>query len=159
MVTQTARYALRILGYLVDHPGQRVQGREIAAATGIPASYLSKILSHLRKRGYVDGRKGWGGGFLLCDKAFSTPLAEVLDLFEGTMVAGQRCIFELRDCDAQNPCPLHSHWERVRGEYNGMLSRLSVRDLKARALTAIFPNQQISTCFKHLRGRENEPGH
>ncbi len=140
MVTQTARYALRILGYLVDHPGQRVQGREIAAATGIPANYLSKIMSQLRKRGYVDGRKGWGGGFLLRDKAFSAPLAEVLDLFEGTMAANRRCIFELRDCDAQNPCPLHTHWERVRSEYNGMLSKLSIRDLKARSTENFFSN-------------------
>jgi len=139
MVTQTARYALRILGYLVDHPGQRVQGREIAAATGIPANYLSKILSQLRKRGYVDGRKGWGGGFLLCDTAFSTPLAEVLDLFEGTMAADRRCLFELRDCDAKNPCPLHTHWERVRGEYKGMLLKLSIRDLKSQKIDGFIP--------------------
>jgi Rrf2 family protein len=138
MVTQTARYALRILGYLVDHPGQRVQSREIASATGIPANYLSKILSQLRKRGYVDARKGWGGGFLLCNKAFSAPLAEILDHFEGTMAANRRCIFELRDCDSQNPCPLHTHWERVRSEYSGMLSKLSIRDLKARSADRSF---------------------
>jgi Rrf2 family protein len=133
MVTQTTRYTLRILGYLVDHPGRRILGREIASGTGIPANYLSKILSQLRKRGYVDGRKGWGGGFLLCEKALSSSLAEVLDLFKGTKAEDRRCIFELRDCDSGNPCPLHSQWERVRGEYNGVLMSLAVKDLKARA--------------------------
>ena len=140
MVTKTTKYALRILGYLVDHPGRRVQGQEIAAATGIPANYLSKILSRLRKRGYVDGRKGWGGGFLLCDKAFSAPLADVLDVFKGTMAVDRRCIFELRDCDARHPCPLHNHWERVRDEYNGMLSELLVRDLRSRPADRLFAN-------------------
>ncbi len=129
MVTQTARYALRILGYLVDHPGQRVQGREIAAATGIPANYLSKILSQLRKRGYVDGRKGWGGGFLLYDKAFSTPLAEVLDLFPGATAADVRCIFELRDCDAQNPCPLHNQYNAIRSETKQLFQNQDLKSL------------------------------
>jgi len=144
MVTKTTRYALRILGYLVDHPDKRVQGQEIAAATGIPSDYLSKILSRLRKRGYVDGRKGWGGGFLLCDNAFSAPLAEVLEVFKGTMAVDRRCIFELRDCDAGNPCPLHKHWERVRDEYDGMLSKLSVRDLKSRTAGSCSSNPKDS---------------
>ena len=130
MITQTERYALRILGFLVDHSGKRVQGRQIAMATRIPANYLSKVLSQLCKRGYVDGRKGWGGGFLLCGEAFSAPLADVFEIFHGGKQKDRRCIFELRDCDADNPCPLHSHWERVRGEYGGMLRNLSIRDLR-----------------------------
>jgi DNA-binding IscR family transcriptional regulator len=45
----------------------------------------------------------------------------------------------LPSCDARKPCPLHTHWERVRGEYNGMLSKLSIRDLKARSVDRSFP--------------------
>jgi len=128
MVSQTGKYALRILGYLADHPDQWLQGREIALATGIPANYLSKILNQLRKRGLVFSQKGWGGGFLLKPEALSVPIAEVLELFEGRRDA-QECIFELKPCDADNPCPLHQHWERIRGEYEGMLSSTTVGDL------------------------------
>jgi len=130
MVTQTGRYALRTLGYLVDRQGERVQGREIAAATGIPANYLSKILNQLRKRGLVASQKGWGGGFALERRALALPISEVLEIFEGPRVLNG-CIFELRECDDANPCPLHHRWQRVREQYEGMLSEVKVADLRA----------------------------
>jgi Rrf2 family protein len=128
----TARYALRILGYLAERPGQWVLGRDIAAATGIPANYLSKILSQLRKRRIVASQKGWGGGFRLEPASARVPIREVLEVFDGRSHAGA-CIFELKDCDAEHPCPLHEHWERVRAEYDEMLNSVTVGSLQARA--------------------------
>ncbi len=128
MVSQTGKYALRILGFLVDNQGKWLQGKEIASQTGIPANYLSKILNQLRKRGLVQSQKGWGGGFLLNPQALAVPIGEVLELFEGRRPAGD-CIFELRKCDSENPCPLHHRWEQIRSEYDGMLKTLSVGDL------------------------------
>ena len=129
MVTHTGRYALRILGFLVDRPGERALGRDIARETGIPANYLSKILNQLRKAGFVRSQKGWGGGFLLDGRATRQPIADVLRLFEGRRDT-DACVFELRACDANNPCPLHHHWDRVRREYDGMLNSVSVGDLR-----------------------------
>jgi Rrf2 family transcriptional regulator, iron-sulfur cluster assembly transcription factor len=130
MITQTGRYALRILGYLVDHPGHWVQGSQIASETGIPANYLSKILNQLRKRGFVLSQKGWGGGFLFRDQASRVPISEVLDLFEGRKENGQ-CIFGLRQCDAANPCPLHEQWAHIQGAYHEMLESRTVGDLRS----------------------------
>ena len=76
MVSQTGKYALRILGYLADHPGQWVQGSQIASETGIPANYLSKIMNQLRKRGFILSQKGWGGGFLFKDEASRVPIVQ-----------------------------------------------------------------------------------
>jgi Rrf2 family protein len=129
MVTQTGRYALRILGYLADHSEEWVLGRAIAADTGIPANYLSKILNQLRKAGFVRSQKGWGGGFLLDGQATRQPIADVLRLFEGRRDT-DACVFELRACDANNPCPLHRRWDRVRREYDAMLNSVSVGDLR-----------------------------
>ncbi len=128
MISQTSRYALRILGDLAEHPGEWVQGREIASRTGIPANYLSKILNQLRKKGFVLSQKGWGGGFMLREAGAKEPILGVLELFDGRPDE-HACVFELRACDAENPCPLHAHWERVKGEYAEMLRSVSVRDL------------------------------
>jgi Rrf2 family protein len=129
MVTQTARYALRILGHLADRPGRWALGRDIARETGIPANYLSKILNQLRKAGFVTSQKGWGGGFLIDERASQRPISEVLELFEGPRDTDS-CFFELRSCDAANPCPLHRRWDRVRSEYEAMLSMVTVGDLR-----------------------------
>jgi Rrf2 family protein len=126
--TQTARYALRILGHLAARPGRWALGRDIARETGVPANYLSKILNQLRKAGYVTSQKGWGGGFLLDERSRRRPISEVLELFDGPRDT-QACVFELRSCDAANPCPLHHRWDRVRREYEAMLSAVSIGDL------------------------------
>jgi Rrf2 family iron-sulfur cluster assembly transcriptional regulator len=130
MISQTVRYALRIVGFLADHQGKWVRGREVAAATGIPANYLSKILNSLRKAGLVDSQKGWGGGFVLRDETLSAPIIAVVEAIEGRR-DNTGCVFELRECDAQNPCPLHFHWERVRGELDSMLRDVRVSDLRS----------------------------
>lgn len=129
MVTRTGKYALRILGFLVDRPGEWALGRDIARETGIPANYLSKILNQLRKAGFVASQKGWGGGFRLDDRASGRPISAVLEPFEGQRNA-EACLFELRPCDANNPCPLHERWDRVRREYGAMVSSVTVGDLR-----------------------------
>jgi Rrf2 family iron-sulfur cluster assembly transcriptional regulator len=130
MITRTGRYALRILGYLVDRPGQWIQGSQIAAGTGIPSNYLSKILNQLRKKGFVYSQKGWGGGFMLQERALRVPIAEVIDLFEGPLDE-KKCIFGLRECDAAHPCPLHPQWESIQSHYREMLKKTKVGNLKS----------------------------
>lgn len=133
MISHTTRYALRILGHLVDHQGQRTPGEEIARATGIPLNYLSKILTQLRKRGIVDSEKGWGGGFELRADARNLAIGEILSIFDGVDRSKDReCVFGLAKCAADNPCPLHPYWARVQGALDGMLTGTTVADLGGR---------------------------
>lgn len=83
MISLTGGYALRILGHLADRREEWLQSQAVAAATGIPANYLSKILNQLRKCGLVESRKGWGGGFRIRRRALGAPIVEVLDRIEG----------------------------------------------------------------------------
>jgi len=135
VISQTGKYALRILGYLADRPSECVLGRDIAAATRIPANYLAKILNQLRKVGHVSSQKGWGGGFTLLERAATVPIAEVLTVFDGRREAAA-CIFELRPCDCTNPCPLHERWAPVRGEYEAMLATVTIGDLRSTRTSA-----------------------
>ena len=70
---QTIKYGLRSLAFLARHPGKRVNAQGIAAATGVPMSYLSKILSVLGRKGFVQARKGINGGFSLRPAATQPP--------------------------------------------------------------------------------------
>lgn len=130
MVRQTGRYAFRILGFLAAHRGSRVSGERIAAATGIPSNYLSKILNQLSKSGLVTSQKGWGGGFTLKDEALKRPIGDVLTVFQGPdRVPDESCVFGLPACDERNPCPLHQDWLEVRERYRTMLERTTIADL------------------------------
>ena len=130
MISQTARYALNILGFLVKAGENRSRSEDIAKSTGIPANYLSKILNQLRKQGIVEGEKGWGGGFRLRPEASGRPIAEIVAIFEGVDRTGREdCVFGLGECDSEHPCPLHDHWEGILKLYREMLSETTVADL------------------------------
>jgi len=133
MISQTGKYALRILGYLAGHSSQLILGKEIARATGIPSNYLSKILAQLCKQGYVQSQKGWGGGFVLRKDALQIPILEVVKIFEGPRNE-QECLYGLPQCNANQACPLHRHWETIRSSYAGMLQSTTIGDLRLRDL-------------------------
>lgn len=128
MGTQTARYALRILGHLAERPGEWARCDELAATTGIPANYLSKILNQLRKHGIVQSHKGWGGGFCLPPASMRVSVLEVLQLFDG-LHEDLGCAFGLLGRDATLPCPLHARWETLHRSYTDMLSATTLADL------------------------------
>ena len=126
--SRTSRYALLTLGYLASRRDRWVLAREVAEETGIPSNYLSKVLAQLRRRGLVVSRKGWGGGFRMKGSAGGVAIGAVLETFDGKREKAA-CAFGLKRCDASAPCPLHSHWERVRDEYERMLRTVTLRDL------------------------------
>lgn len=129
MISQTVRYAFRILGRLAGSRDGLVRGEELADATAIPANYLSKILNQLRKHGFVDSRKGWGGGFKLHSKALERPILEVLEVLEGPASDLDSCAFGLPECDPNHPCPLHDQWQQIRAATHRMLAQTRVADL------------------------------
>jgi len=132
MVSTTGKYALRILGCLVGHPDKIMLAKEIAAETGVPANYSSKILNQLRKKGLVRSRKGWGGGFMIEPQALSARISQVLELFEGQSKETV-CALGLAPCGSEKPCPMHGHWQRICNEYREMLDEVSIGDLPTRA--------------------------
>jgi len=130
MISRTGKYALQILGYLASHSQKRHSGKEIASGLGIPANYLGKILNILAKHGFVDSKKGWGGGFLLKESAKDSPISEVLSLIEGPEVAGKEgCLFGWPECKDENPCPLHEDWSKILEAYGEMIGKLTIKDL------------------------------
>lgn len=130
MISQTVRYAFRILGHLGTSADELVRGERLAEATDIPANYLSKILNQLRKAGFVESQKGWGGGFRLRPDAADRPIGDVVAALEGPASLERRdCAFGFPECDSEDPCPLHDDWDRMRSGLRAMLDTTTIRDL------------------------------
>jgi Rrf2 family transcriptional regulator, nitric oxide-sensitive transcriptional repressor len=64
MISQTAEYALRAIVYLADQ-GEARTTQQIAAATRVPSSYLSKVMQALSRAGVVNSQRGLHGGFTI----------------------------------------------------------------------------------------------
>ncbi len=128
MISRSAKYALGVLRWLALHPDERRQGRQLARATGAPADYLAKVLKRLERAGYVDGRKGWRGGFLLTAAGGRTRLLDIVELFDGPRDP-RECLVGRRPCSGAAPCPLHRTWSRVRAQIITVLKGMRVADL------------------------------
>ena len=65
MFSQTVEYALRATVFLAQNAGSPQPTDEIAAATKVPAAYLSKVLQAMTRGGIVKSQRGVRGGFQL----------------------------------------------------------------------------------------------
>lgn len=81
-LTAFTDYALRVLIYLCVHPGRFVQKTEIADAFGISVNHLAKVIQRLAHAGFVDVKRGRGGGIALGRSPAEIKLGDVVDAFE-----------------------------------------------------------------------------
>jgi len=131
VLSTTAQYALRALGNLAGQETDKVVlGRELAQQTGVPASYLSKILLLLNRAGLVEATRGTGGGYRLARPATEISLQEIVDPVEN-LARLEDCIMGLDECSDGNPCAMHEWWKQVRDGYLQMLRQTSLADVKA----------------------------
>ena len=132
MLSATAQYALRALSQLAAaRPDEQVRGRELAARSGIPANYLSKLLLTLGNAGLIEANRGTGGGYRLARKPDSVFLAEVVELIDGG-VAQPQCLLGLRTaCSDANPCCAHQSWRGAKQAYLDFLRKTTLADIAA----------------------------
>jgi Rrf2 family protein len=129
LLPQTVEYALRAMAYLATQPeGTAVRARDLAAHTGVPAHYLSKILRRLVITGLLTSQKGHGGGFQLAYPAGEITVGEVLSGADYSPNEN-RCAFGWGQCDPERPCPLHPVWSRLNGAFAAWSEETTLDDV------------------------------
>jgi Rrf2 family protein len=84
MITMKTKYALKALSYLATAPpGAPVLISEISEKEGIPKKFLELILAELKQHGFVQSRKGRGGGYFLAVEPEKISLAGVIRVLDG----------------------------------------------------------------------------
>ncbi len=131
MLSRTGEYALRAMIHLAQHSDDwPIPGKQIAAATGIPAKYLAKVLGDLVRVGILSSARGKCGGFRMSRSSKTVRLLDVLTPFEHFAV--QRCPFGNRQCSDEHPCLAHDQWKKVIAAEQDFLRKTSVYDVSMR---------------------------
>jgi Rrf2 family protein len=94
---------------LQEPGGQPVLVESVADYTGIPRSYLSKLVHKLAKKGLVTARRGHHGGVVLAKPATEITLEDLSEAIDGVTWRG-RCLVGLAGCSDETPCVLHEFW-------------------------------------------------
>jgi Rrf2 family protein len=130
MFNKETEYALRGLVYikLQNLKKRRPGTSEVAKKIEAPPFYTAKILQRLVRFGFLKSIKGKGGGFFFDPDKPDLPLIKLISATEGER-SFSGCGLGLKQCDANNPCPLHEKYAVVRESINKLISEETVQSL------------------------------
>lgn len=80
---------------------------EVAGRTGLPVSYLAKIMQRLARKNILDSRRGAKGGYRLIRPAQDVTLSEIVAASYQMEASPMPCMIEAKDCDTNHPCSMH----------------------------------------------------
>jgi Rrf2 family protein len=128
-LTKVGEYALRALLYLASQPdGKLCLINDIAEAREVPRNYLSKIMQHLARAGFVNSRRGSKGGFLLARPADEITMRQVIEAVEGPIFLNV-CLIRNGECHRDAPCPVHQVWKEAQRRFFEVLDSKTMAEL------------------------------
>jgi Rrf2 family protein len=128
-ITRAADYAVRVLVHLASAPlGRRHPLSDLAMATGVQESFLSKILQRLVHQGLLVSQRGSGGGFVLNRAPDQITLLDVVEAIEGPTQLNH-CVGASGHCSRKEWCGVHPTWERAQQTLTLLLGGVSVAQL------------------------------
>ncbi len=133
MFNKETEYALKGLVYIQvqNYKELRPGIAEIAQEVGAPPFYTAKILQRMVRLGFLESLKGKGGGFYFDKTQPQVALKDLVSAIEGTK-SFSGCGFGLKQCDENNPCPLHEQYAPIREAIYKLLNEESVQSLASK---------------------------
>jgi Rrf2 family protein len=140
-LTRAADYAVRVMIHLATLPAQeRALLPALAAATGAPKSFLSKVLQALCRTGFIVSRRGQSGGFEILDPGREATIRAVIEAIDGPICLNL-CLTTGVTCNRSSYCPVHPIWEKAQEAMLEVLNAATVADL---AVQAASPRVQLT---------------
>ncbi len=134
MFNKETEYALRGLVYIkLQNLKERRPGiADVAKETDAPPFFTAKILQKLVRAGFTESIKGKGGEFYFDPGKPDLPLVKPISATEGDS-SFSGCSLSLKQCDENNPCPLHLKYAPIRDSINILTSLETVRNFAEKA--------------------------
>lgn len=130
-ISKKGEYALRALTYLAVNDNRKITHiHEIALKEEIPEKFLEQILLALKNAGWLQSRRGIGGGYSLNSSPSEITMGEVIRLFDGPF-SPLECI-ELsshESCTKESTCGLRSVMLDVRNAVSEILDHVTLKDI------------------------------
>jgi Rrf2 family protein len=136
MLSKKAKYGLKAMTILAKEYGNGpLLISDIAQRDGIPPKFLELILLELKKSGFLQSRKGKGGGYYLNRLPETISAGELIRALDGpvallpcvSQMAYERCA----ECPDEETCGIRMVFKEVRDSTVSILERNSLADMVA----------------------------
>lgn len=137
MFSKACEYGIKAVIYIANRSmeGERVKIGDIAEHTGSPVAFTSKILSALTKHNIVQSVKGPYGGFSMSESRMKdVRISQIVAAIDGDSIY-KGCALGFKECNSDQPCPLHDRFLKVRNDLKTMLETTSVHELATQLQT------------------------
>ncbi|MEA2092855.1 MAG: Rrf2 family transcriptional regulator [Patescibacteria group bacterium] len=131
--TKKSQYALRAMIILSKKKKEITSLRVIADKEGIPAFYLEKVFSMLKKNNLVESKRGVLGGYFLAREPEKITLKDIFNAV-GESVQIVDCFSS--KCPKSGNCEASKAWIKVNKKIEETLSLIKLSDLIAGAESA-----------------------
>jgi len=144
MLSKKTKYALKAMIALA-HSYQDGRGpvliSELAEQEGIPKKFLELILLDMKNAGFVQSKKGKGGGYMLRRTPAEIKMGQIVRLFEGPLAllpcVSQTAYVQCSECRDERRCGLRLVLKEVRDATAQILDNTSLADVLDRVARSI----------------------
>jgi Rrf2 family protein len=128
-LTRAADYAVRVMIHLTTLPrSERILLPDLARATDVPKSFLSKILQALSRAKLISSKRGPVGGFEILPEGREASIVEIIEAIDGP-IRLNLCVQNGRSCSRKPSCPAHPFWIQAQTAMLAVLNTAKVCDL------------------------------
>lgn len=140
MLTKKGKYGLKAMMHLASHPpGAPSLVSEIAEANNIPKKFLDTILGELRNAGFVNSKKGKGGGYTLARSAQNIRVGHIIRVLDGPLApiqcASKTAYRRCDDCLDEGHCGVRLVMLEAREALATVLDNRTLAEMRAAAET------------------------
>ena len=105
---------------------------EVAHREGISIQYVRKLFALLAKAGLIEGVRGCKGGYQIARPVDEITVAEILQVLGGRLYESETCNRfpgDRKFCVHSNECSIRSLWSGLQFILDGVLDKLTLKDL------------------------------
>jgi len=145
-LTRAADYGVRVMIHLAAAgPEDRLLLVDLAAATGAPESFLSKVLQALARTGLISSRRGQSGGFRISIRGRAASMLDVVEAIDGR-ISLNVCLVPGKSCRRKISCPAHPIWAEAQRAMLQVLGSAKIATLAAESHDAALNHQALEPC-------------
>jgi len=102
---------------------------DLAAATGLPAPTVSKLLAALARAGVLMSQRGAKGGYRLARAPEAITAADIVSAVDGPIALTVCIEHGAGACDVESLCPTRRGWRRINDAVRDAMKSVSLAEL------------------------------